>query len=178
MNSLNCAESHGYKAKQSHNTPMEARGRERMYRSYSFTTSTLDGDEWSESRPGCSLPPEKGPLVPIGQQGWAPEPVWTQRLQEESSFFCRRLNLDRLVVHSVVRHYSDWLLSEYKSEIYRRGNLPGFSLRSICVSLSRPYCSLCHGTNTAQVRKQTVMRWRPMLRRRWKRTTTSLHSLT
>jgi hypothetical protein len=37
--------------------------------------------EWSASRPGRALPPGKGPPVPIGQEtGWAPEPVWKQRL--------------------------------------------------------------------------------------------------
>jgi hypothetical protein len=31
------------------------------------------------------LPPGKGPPVPIVQEaGWAPEPVWTQRLEEKS----------------------------------------------------------------------------------------------
>jgi hypothetical protein len=41
--------------------------------------------EWSVSRPGHALPPEKGPPVPIVQEaGWAPEPVWTQRLEEKS----------------------------------------------------------------------------------------------
>jgi hypothetical protein len=53
-------------------------GGERMYSAYSFTTSALDG-EWSASRPGRALPP-----VPIVQEaGWAPEPVWTQRLEEK-----------------------------------------------------------------------------------------------
>jgi hypothetical protein len=32
-----------------------------------------------------ALAPGKGPLVPIVQEaGWAPEPVWTQRLEEKS----------------------------------------------------------------------------------------------
>jgi hypothetical protein len=58
---------------------------ERRYSSYSFTTSALDGDEWSASRPGRALPPEKGHPVPIVQEaGWAPEPVWTQGLDEKS----------------------------------------------------------------------------------------------
>jgi hypothetical protein len=58
---------------------------ERRYSSYSFTTSALDGGEWSGSRPGHALPPGKGPPVPIVQEaGWAPEPVWTQRLEEKS----------------------------------------------------------------------------------------------
>jgi hypothetical protein len=34
--------------------------------------------------PAALLPPGKGPPVPIGQEaGWAPEPVWTQRLEEK-----------------------------------------------------------------------------------------------
>jgi len=44
------------------------------------TTTALDGDEWSASRPDRALPP-----VPIVQEaGWDPEPVWTQRLEEKS----------------------------------------------------------------------------------------------
>jgi hypothetical protein len=35
--------------------------------------------------PATLLPPGKGPPVPIVQEaGWAPEPVWTQRLEEKS----------------------------------------------------------------------------------------------
>jgi hypothetical protein len=46
---------------------------EGTYSSYSFTTSALDGGEWSASRPGHALPPGKGPPVPIVQEaGWAP----------------------------------------------------------------------------------------------------------
>jgi hypothetical protein len=51
------------------------------YSSYSYLTSALDGCEWSALRPGRALPP-----VPIWQEaGWAPEPVWTQGLEEKSS---------------------------------------------------------------------------------------------
>jgi hypothetical protein len=40
--------------------------------------------EWPASRPGRVLAPGKGPPVPIVQDaGWAPEPAWTQRLQEK-----------------------------------------------------------------------------------------------
>jgi len=47
--------------------------------------------------------PGKGPPVPIGQEtGWAPEPVWKQRLEEKSSCPCRGSNTDR----PVVRHYT------------------------------------------------------------------------
>jgi hypothetical protein len=64
---------------------MEAQRSERIYSSCSFTTSALDGGEWLASHPGRVLPPGKGPPVPIGQEaGWAPEPVWTQRLEEKS----------------------------------------------------------------------------------------------
>jgi hypothetical protein len=50
------------------------------YSSYSFFTSVLDGGEWSESRPGRTLPRGKDPIVQ--EAGWAPEPVWTQGLEE------------------------------------------------------------------------------------------------
>jgi hypothetical protein len=91
--------------KQSLYTPWRRLG-ERRYSSYSFTTSALNGGEWSASRPGRALPPGKGPPVPIVQEaGWAPEPVWTQRLEEKSSAPAG----DRTpVVQPVVRHYTAW----------------------------------------------------------------------
>jgi hypothetical protein len=58
--------------------------------------------------PAALLPPGKGPPVPIVQDaGWAPEPVWTQSLEERSIRLCRGLNLDRPVVQPVARHYTD-----------------------------------------------------------------------
>jgi hypothetical protein len=55
-----------------------------MCSSYSFSTSALDQGEWSVSRPGRALSPGKVPPLPIVQEaGWAPEPVWTQRLEEK-----------------------------------------------------------------------------------------------
>jgi hypothetical protein len=61
---------------------MKALGGEE-YSSYSFSTSALDGGEWSASRPGRALAPGKGLPVPIVQEaGWAPDPVWTQRLDQ------------------------------------------------------------------------------------------------
>jgi hypothetical protein len=68
-------------------------------------SSALEGGEWSASRPGRALPPGKEPPVPFVQEvGWAPEPVWTQRLEEKSSTFVG----DRApAVQSVVKHYTD-----------------------------------------------------------------------
>jgi hypothetical protein len=52
---------------------------------------------------------EKGPQVPIVQEaGWAPEPVWTQRVGKKILCLCRESNLDRPVVQSVAWHYTDW----------------------------------------------------------------------
>jgi hypothetical protein len=56
---------------------------ERRYSYYSYTTSALDGGEWSASRLGRALPTGKGPPVPIVQEaGWAREPVSTQRFEK------------------------------------------------------------------------------------------------
>jgi hypothetical protein len=52
--------------------------------------------------------PGKGPPVPTVQEAvWAPEPVWTQRLEEKFFRLCRESNLDRPVVQPVARHYID-----------------------------------------------------------------------
>jgi hypothetical protein len=73
------------KAKSSPATRHDEAWEERRYSSYSFSTSALDGGEWSASCPGRALPRGKDPPVPIVQEaGWAPEPVWTQRLEEKS----------------------------------------------------------------------------------------------
>jgi hypothetical protein len=46
------------------------------------------------SRHGRALPPGKGPPVIIAEEaGWAPEPVWTQRIEEKSIRPCRVSNL-------------------------------------------------------------------------------------
>jgi hypothetical protein len=79
-----------------------------MYSLYSFLTSALVGGEWSASRLGRALPPGQEHPVSIGQKaGWVPEPVWTQTLEEKSFYACRGSNLDRPVVQSVARHYTD-----------------------------------------------------------------------
>jgi hypothetical protein len=86
---------------------IEAHLGDRRYSSYSSLTSALERGEWSASRPGRALPPGKEPPVPIVQEaGWAPEPVWRQRLEEKKSAFVG----DRtLVVQSAVRHSANRL---------------------------------------------------------------------
>jgi len=62
----------GKNVKLSHNTLMESQG-ERMYSPYSFTTSAIDGGEWSESRPGRALPPGKDPRCPLDRRLGGPQ---------------------------------------------------------------------------------------------------------
>jgi hypothetical protein len=84
---------------------IEAHLGERRYSSYSFLTSALEGVEWSASRPSRALTPGKEPPVPIVQEaGWAPEAVWTQRLEEKS---CASVGDRTPAVQSGVRHYTD-----------------------------------------------------------------------
>jgi hypothetical protein len=65
--------------------------------------------EWSASRSSRSLAPGKGTPVPIVQEAWwAPEPVWTQRLQDKSFRLCRGSNVEHPVVYPVARHYTAW----------------------------------------------------------------------
>jgi hypothetical protein len=92
------------KLKLSYYTPRRCLwGRGVIASSYSFSTSALDGDECSASRSDRALPPGKGPTVPIVQEtGWVPEPVWTQRLEENVHSL--------LLVQPVARHYTDSML--------------------------------------------------------------------
>jgi hypothetical protein len=79
---------------------------ERSYSSSLSLISALEGSELSASRPGRALPPGKQPPVPTVQEvGWAPEPVWTQRLEEKSS---ASVGDRTLAVQSVVRDCTDW----------------------------------------------------------------------
>jgi hypothetical protein len=58
--------------------------------------------------PAILLSRERTP-VPIAQDaGWAPKPVWTQKLEEKILCLCRGSNLNRQVVLPVARHYTDW----------------------------------------------------------------------
>jgi hypothetical protein len=56
--------------------------------------------------PAALYPRGKDPPVPIVQEaGWAPEPVWTQRLEEKSF---APAGDQTPIVQPVVRHYTAW----------------------------------------------------------------------
>jgi hypothetical protein len=50
-------------------------------------------------------PGEKPPVPIVQEAGWAPEPVWTQRLEKKS---CASVGDRTPTVQSVVRHCTDW----------------------------------------------------------------------
>jgi hypothetical protein len=95
-----------------------------------FTISALDASEWLASRPGRALPPGKAASIQIGQEAvWALEPVWTQKLEEKSSYLCLGSSLDRpdtiltelprLLVFSIMYRILKWkygLLFKEKSQ--------------------------------------------------------------
>jgi hypothetical protein len=88
-------------------TPWRRLGGERRYNSYSFTTSALDGGEWSASRPGRALPPEKGPPGTHCTGGWVgPRAGLDTEDRGKILCPCRGSNPDRPVVQAVVRHYT------------------------------------------------------------------------
>jgi hypothetical protein len=66
-------------------------------------------DEWSASRPGRFLPPGKDPPVSHCTRGWVcPRAGLNIEVRGKSSLPPMESNLDRPVVQSVVRHYTDW----------------------------------------------------------------------
>jgi hypothetical protein len=78
---------------------------EKMYSSYPFLTSALDGGEWSASRPNCGERTSGTDCT----GGWVdPGIVWTQTLEEKSFCLCRESSFDWPVVQPVARHYTDW----------------------------------------------------------------------
>jgi hypothetical protein len=70
-------------------------------------TSALDAVRGQRRAPAALNPWERTP-VPTGQEaGWAPEPVWTQWLEEKSFRLCWESNLDRPIVQPLARHFID-----------------------------------------------------------------------
>jgi hypothetical protein len=55
-------------------------------------------------------PGERTPVHIVQEAGWAPQPVWTQRLEKKYFPLCRGSNLYRLVVQPVARDYTDWAI--------------------------------------------------------------------
>jgi hypothetical protein len=78
-----------------------------MYSSYSFTTSALDGGEWSASRTGRALPSGKGPPGTHWTEVWVgPRAGLDTEATGKILCLCRGSNIDRPVLQSVVRHYT------------------------------------------------------------------------
>jgi hypothetical protein len=145
---------------------MESQGGE-DYSSYSFTTSALDWGEWLASRPVRALAPGTGPPVPIVQEvGWAPEPVSTQRLEEnllplpeiepwsprhpvrsQTLFVCDMLSyiLMRLIYHVLCQIYCISLLNAYQiplfAHVLSQNNLSNLYSSVVIQSLKGPPAS-------------------------------------
>jgi hypothetical protein len=74
---------------------------ERRYSSNSFLPSALEGGEWSASRPGRPLPPGKEPPIPTVQEaGWAPQQVWTYRVEGKCLYKVRCEWSKKSVIHN------------------------------------------------------------------------------
>jgi hypothetical protein len=94
------------KVKQPRYTPWRRLGGEE-YSSYSFTTSALDGGEWSASHPGRAFTPgERNPGTRC-TGGWVgPRAGLDTEVRGKILCLCRGSNPDRPVVQPVVRHYT------------------------------------------------------------------------
>jgi hypothetical protein len=96
------------KVKPSRFTPWRRLGREE-YSSYSFTTSALDGGEWSASRPGRAFTPGERTPGTHCTGGWVGLRAGLDT-EDRGKILCpcRGSNPDRPVVQPVVRHYTAW----------------------------------------------------------------------
>jgi hypothetical protein len=92
------------KVKQSLYTPWRRLG-ERRYSSYSFSTSALDGGEWSASRPGRAFTPGERTPGTHCTGGWvSPRAGLDTEARGKILCPCQGSNPDRPVVQPVVRH--------------------------------------------------------------------------
>jgi hypothetical protein len=96
------------KLKLSYYTPWRRLG-ERKYSSYSFLTSTLDGVSDQRHAPAALLAPGERTAIPIGRKAWAPELVWTQRLEEKS--FTSAGDRTTLIINISAGSYIDVVVS-------------------------------------------------------------------
>jgi hypothetical protein len=86
---------------------MEALGGERRYRPYSFSTSALDGGEWSALRPGRAFTPGERTPGALCTGGWVgPRAGLDTEDRRKILCLCRGSNPDRQVVQPVARHYT------------------------------------------------------------------------
>jgi hypothetical protein len=94
------------KVKQSLYTPWRRLGEEE-YSSYSFTTSALDGGEWSASRPGRAFTPGERTPGTRCTGGWV-GPRAGLDTEARGKILCPRRgsNPDSPVIQPVVRHYT------------------------------------------------------------------------
>jgi hypothetical protein len=80
---------------------------EKRYSSYSFTTSALDGGEWSASRPGRDFTPGERTPGTHCTGGWVgPRAGLETEARGKILCPCRGSNPDRPFVQPVVRHYT------------------------------------------------------------------------
>jgi hypothetical protein len=104
------------KVKQSRYTPWRRFGGEE-YSSYSFSTSALDGGEWSASSPGRALAPGERTPGTHCSGGWVgPRAGLDTEDRGKILCPCRRSNPDRPVVQPVVRHYISRFDSRQRQE--------------------------------------------------------------
>jgi hypothetical protein len=82
---------------------------EKRYSSYSFSTSALDGGEWSASRPGRAFTPGESIPGTHCTGGWVgPRAGLDTEDRGKIICPCRWSNPDRPVVQPVVRYYTAW----------------------------------------------------------------------
>jgi hypothetical protein len=127
-----CINNKQFKSKmQSHNTPMEAKG-ERIYSSYSFTTSAWYGVSGQRHASAALYPQEKTSGTHC-TGGWVDLRAG-QDTEARGKILCpcRGSNLDRPVVQSVVRHYTDWatrlLVFEFTSIIISMASITSMAV--------------------------------------------------
>jgi hypothetical protein len=98
-------------------------GGERRYSSYSFMTSTLDGDEWSASLPGPALTQEMESRYPLYRRMGGSYSRSGHRGQRKNHYPCRGSNPNHPVVQSVVTHYTLCMFLVPRINIYDVCNL-------------------------------------------------------
>jgi hypothetical protein len=82
---------------------------ERRCSSYSFSTSALDGGEWSASRPGRALPPGERTPGTHYTGGWVgPRAGLDAGARRKILCLCWGSNPSRPVRSQTIKHYTDW----------------------------------------------------------------------